>query len=153
MKHVLKSVSGSRFYLLSLAGKVLKGMEIGTAKKQVIQSIARAFPGNALLHKWGMVSSAACALCGALAEMQSHIQCLCPALTQKDASIRVHHNLTHRLLKGISDASKKFHICVEKTVHGLCCLPQPEEQIKEWQQALDELTDAQLEVQEKTHQV
>ena len=131
----------------STLGQVLKTMKIGSAKKQVLQSVAGAFPCNALLHKWGMVSSAACALCGAQAETQSHIQCLCPAL--KDARIRAHHNLAHRLWKGISDASKKFHICVEQTVDGLRGLPQPEDQIKEWQQALDELTDVQLEVQEE----
>ncbi len=66
----------------------------------VLQSIARAFPCNALLHKWGMVSSAAFALCGASAETkQSHIQCLYPAL--KDASILAHHDLAQRLWKGI----------------------------------------------------
>ena len=85
-----------------MLGQVLSKMGIGTAKKQVLQSIAGAFPGNALLHKWGMVASAACALCGAPAETQSHIQCLCPAL--KDARIRAHHNLAHRLWKGISEA-------------------------------------------------
>ncbi len=74
-------------------------------------------------------------LCGSPAEMQSHIQYLWPAL--KDARIWAHHNLAHRLWKGILDASKEFHICVEKTVDCLCCLPQPEEQIKEWQHALD----------------
>jgi hypothetical protein len=73
----------------STLGQVLKTMKIGSAKKQVLQLIAGAFPCNSLLHKWGMVSSAACALCGALAETQSHIQCLCPAL--KDASIQAHH--------------------------------------------------------------
>ena len=121
-------------------------MKIGSAKEQVLQSIAGAFPCNALLHKWGMVSSAACALCEAQAETQSHIQCLCPAL--KDASIRAHHTLAQRLWKGISDASKHFHICVEQTVDGLRGLPQPEEQIQEWQRGWDELTDVQLEVQE-----
>ncbi len=33
-------------------GKVLGEMKISAAKKQVLQSIAGAFPGNALLHKW-----------------------------------------------------------------------------------------------------
>ncbi len=106
-------------------GQVLKTMKKGSAKKQVLQSIAGAFPCNALLHKWGMVSSAACALCGAPAETKSHIQWLCPAL--KDASIRAHHNLAQLLWKGIEDASKHFHICSEQTVDGLRCLPQPEE--------------------------
>jgi hypothetical protein len=35
---------------------------------------------------------------------------------------------------------------MEQTVDGLRCLPQPEEQIQEWQLAWDELTDVQLEV-------
>ena len=125
---------------------------MGQPKTQVLQSIAGAFPGNALLHKWGMVASAACALCGAPAETvtQSPIQRLCPAL--KDAHIRAHHNLAHRLWKGILEASKKFHICVEQsqqTVDGLLGLPQPEEQRSEWQRAWDELSDLRLEVQEE----
>ena len=130
----------------STLGQVLKTMKVGTAKKQVLQSIAGAFPCNALLHKWGMVSSAVCALCGAPAETQSRIQCLCPVL--KDARIRAHHNLAHRLWKGISDASKQFHICVEQTVDGLRGLPQPGEQIQKWQLAWDEPTDVQLGGQE-----
>jgi hypothetical protein len=53
-------------------------MKISTAKKQVLQSIAGAFPCNAVLHKWGRVPSAACALCGHPAETQNHIiKCLC----------------------------------------------------------------------------
>ncbi len=45
------------------AGKhqILKSMKIGTAKKQVLQSIAGEFPCNALLHKWGKVPSNECA--------------------------------------------------------------------------------------------
>ena len=74
----------------STLGKVLGKMQISPAKKQVLQSIAGAFPCNAVLHKWGVVPSAACALCGHPAETQSHIQCLCPAL--KEARIRAHHN-------------------------------------------------------------
>ena len=86
-------------------------------------------------------------LCGAPAETQSHIQCLCPAL--KDACIRAHHNLAHRLWEGILEASKKLHICVELTVDGLLGFPQPEEQRLEWQRAWDELSDLRLEVQEE----
>ena len=47
-------------------GQVLKTMKIGIAKKQVLQSIAGAFPGNAVLHKWGVVASAAYALCASV---------------------------------------------------------------------------------------
>jgi hypothetical protein len=49
-------------------------MKISTVKKQVLQSIAGAFPCNAVLHKWGKVPSDAYALCSHPAEMQSHIQ-------------------------------------------------------------------------------
>jgi hypothetical protein len=35
----------------STLGQVLGEMHISTAKKQVIQSMAGAFPGNAVLHK------------------------------------------------------------------------------------------------------
>ena len=38
----------------STLGQVLKTMKIGSAKKQVLQSIAGAFPCNALLHKEGL---------------------------------------------------------------------------------------------------
>jgi hypothetical protein len=65
-------------------------MKISAAKNQVLQSIAEAFPCNAVLHKWGVVPSAACSIriCCHAAERQSHIQCLCPAL--KEAWIRAH---------------------------------------------------------------
>ena len=63
-----------------MLGKVLGEMRISTAKKQVLQSIAGAFPGNAVLYQWRIVQSAACALCGHPTEAQSHIQCSCPAL-------------------------------------------------------------------------
>ncbi len=48
----------------STLGKVLEEMKISAAKKQVLQSIAGAFPGSAVLHRWGIKPSAACALCG-----------------------------------------------------------------------------------------
>ena len=63
-------------------------MKISPAKKQVLQPIAGAFPCNAVLHKWGIVLSTACAQCalgGHPAETQSHMQCLCPA--HKEARI------------------------------------------------------------------
>jgi hypothetical protein len=47
----------------STLGKVLDEMKISSAKKQVLQSIAGAFPGNAVLHRWGIKPSAACTLC------------------------------------------------------------------------------------------
>jgi hypothetical protein len=83
---------------LTVAWMLLGEMRISTAKMQVLQSMAGAFPCNAMLHKWGIAPSAACSLCGHTAEMQSHVQCLCPALKEaRSARIRAHHNLTHRL--------------------------------------------------------
>jgi hypothetical protein len=92
----------------STLGKVLGEMDISSAKKQVLQSIAGAFPCNAVLHKWGIVPSAACALCGhpslSPAETQSRTQWLCPAL--KEARIRAHHSMAHRLWEGIQASTK-----------------------------------------------
>ncbi len=103
---------------------------------------AGAFPCNAVLHKWGIAPSPACALCGHPAETQSHVQCSCPVL--KETRIRAHHNLAQRLWKGIRDASKGWIITTEQTVAGLQGLQQPEELIPEWQCAWDELTDLKL---------
>ncbi len=89
----------------STLGKVLGEVKISTAKKQVLQSIAGAFPCNAVLHKWGKRPSAACALCCHPAETQSHIQCLCPAL-KEEARIQAHHNMAQRLWKCIKDSTK-----------------------------------------------
>ena len=124
-------------------GKVLGEMQISPAKKQVLQSIAGAFPCNAVLHKWGIVPSAACALCGHPAETQSHIQCLCPAL--KEARIRAHHTMAHRLWTGILNFTKGWTIAIEQTVAGLQGLPQPENRIDDWQRAWDEVADSHLE--------
>ncbi len=72
-----------------------------------------------MLHKWGIVPSAACPLCGHPAKTvtQSHIQCLCPAL--KEARIRAHHNMAHRLWKGIQASTEGWVIAIEQTVEGL----------------------------------
>jgi len=127
----------------SMLGQVLGEMRISAAKKQILQSMAGAFPGNAVLHKWRIISSPACALCGHPAETQSHIQCLCPAL--QEARIRAHHNIAKRLWQGIRAVAKGWIITTEQTVEGLLGLPQPEERIDEWQRAWDELTDVHLE--------
>jgi hypothetical protein len=58
----------------STLGQVIWEMGISAAKKQVIQSIAVAFPCNAVPHKWGKVSWPAGAHCCQPAEIQSHIQ-------------------------------------------------------------------------------
>jgi len=127
-------------------GRVLGEMPISAAKKQVLQSVAGAFPGNAVLHKWGIVPSAACALCGHPAETQSHIQCRCPAL--KEARIRAHHNMARKLWRGIEGATKGWIIVTEQTVAGLMGMQQPPERVDEWQRAWDELTDVHLEGEE-----
>ncbi len=75
-----------------------------------------------MLHKWGIVPSAACALCCHPAETQRHIQCLCPAL--KEARILAHHNLVHRLWKGIEDATSWWTLAIDQMVAGLQGLPQ-----------------------------
>jgi hypothetical protein len=128
---------------------VLGELKISTAKKQVLQSIAGAFPCNAVLHKWGKVSSAGCTLCGHPAETQSHIQCLCPAL--KEARIRAHYSMTQMLWKGTKDSTRGWTIVTEQTVAGLQGpgLPQQEEQIDAWQRAWDEVDDMHLEGEEE----
>ena len=127
----------------STLGQVLGEMRISAAKKQILQSIAGAFPGNAVLYKWRIAPSPACTLCGHPAETQSHIQCLCPAL--QEARIKAHHNIAKRLWQGIRAVTKGWVITTEQTVEGLLGLPQPEEQIDVWQRAWDELTDVDLE--------
>jgi hypothetical protein len=107
-------------------GKVLGEMRVSTTKKQVLQSRAGAFPCNAVLHKWGIAPSPACALCGHPAETQSRVKCSesCPVI--KEARIRTHHkihNLAQRLWKGIRDAAKGWIITTEQTVAGLQGLP------------------------------
>ncbi len=127
----------------STLGKVLGKMKISAAKKQVLQSIAGVFPSNAVLHKWGVVLSAACALCSHPAETQSHIKYLCPAL--KEAWIWAHHNMAQLLCKETEDSTNGWIIVTQQTVAGLQGLQQPEEQIDAWQLAWDEVTDELLE--------
>ena len=128
-----------------LLGKALAEMDISPGKRQVIRSIAGAFPCNALLAKWYPERSAACALCGHATETQSHIQCLCPAL--KDARIRAHHNLAEVLWTGIRAAGQDWVIEKELTVLGLQGLNPPSNRIAEWYRALDEVTDEQLDAE------
>ena len=99
-------------------GKVLEGMQPSAKKKQIIQTLANAFPCNATLYKWarGIVPSAACSLCGCPAETQrrrSHVQCWCAAL--QEARIKAHHSLAQRLWREIDDATKKWVFAVEAT--------------------------------------
>jgi hypothetical protein len=118
---------------LSTLGQVLGEMRISTAKKHVLQSIAGVFPGNAVLHKWRIISSPACTLCGHPAETQSHCKCLCLAL--KEARFLAHHNIAKRLWQGREAAAKGWVITLEQTVAGLQGLQQPAERIDDWQRA------------------
>ena len=63
-----------------MLGDALSRMKIIPAKRQVMQTIAGTFRGNALKFKWHLVSSPACSLCNHANESQVHIQCVCPAL-------------------------------------------------------------------------
>ena len=128
-----------------LLGKALEEMDTSSGKRQVIRSIAGAFPCNALLAKWYPARSAACELCGYATETQSHIQTLCPAL--KEARIRAHHNLAEALWTGIRAAGQDWVIEKELTVGGLQGLNPPSDRIDEWYRALDEVTDEQLEAE------
>ncbi len=84
-----------------------------------------AFPGNAVPHKWRIVSAPAFTLRGHPAGTQSHIQCLCPVL--KKARIRAHHNTAKRLWQGIRAAAKGWVLIIttEQTVAGRQGLQQP----------------------------
>ena len=124
-------------------GRVLEEMQPSIRKKQILQSLAGAFPGNATLHRWGLIPSPACTLCGCPAETQSHIQCVCPAL--QEARIRAHHNLGQGLWRQIRNASKGWVWAEEATVEALQGLSQPEDQIDLWQRMCDEITDTDLE--------
>ncbi len=61
-------------------GATLCTMRTNAAKRRVLQSLAGAFPCNALLHRWKLLASGSCDLCACPAETQAHIQCVCPAL-------------------------------------------------------------------------
>ena len=128
-----------------LLGKALEELAVSSKKRQVIRSIAGAFPCNALLAKWYPNRSAACVLCGHATETQSHIQCICPAL--KEARIRAHHNLANTLWDGIRAAGRKWVIEKELTVVGLQSLNPPGNRLDEWYRAMDEMTDEQLEAE------
>ena len=128
-----------------LLGIALEELVVSSKKRQVIRSIAGAFPCNALLAKWYPDRSAACVLCGHATETQSHIQCICPAL--KEARIRAHHNLANTLWAGISAAGRNWVIGKELTVVGLQNLNPPSDRLDEWYRAMDEVTDEQLEAE------
>ena len=68
---LLRPLQGRR-----MLGDALLRMKITPAKRQVLQTIAGTFPGNALKFIWHLVSSPACSLCNHANESQVHIQCI-----------------------------------------------------------------------------
>ena len=104
-------------------GASLRAMRIDAAKRRVLQTLASAFPGNALLYKWKIQTSGTCDLCGAPAETQAHIQCVCVAL--KGARISAHHNLAGMVFSAIAAGGQGWMVYRELTLAGLQSLPVP----------------------------
>jgi hypothetical protein len=104
------------------------------------------FPCNAILYKWKIAASPACTLCGHAAETLAHAQCVCPAL--KEARIRAHHNLVMMLWRRLERSSSRWNIHREMTVDALLVLEAPLDCHAEWQRAVDELRELDLETEE-----
>ena len=124
-------------------GAALSTMRTDAAKRRVLQTLAGAFPGNALLYRWKMRSSGSCDLCGALAETQAHIQCVCVAL--KGARISAHHNLAGIVFASITKAGQGWTVYRELTLTGLQGLPVPAAAMDDWARMCDALMDCDLE--------
>ena len=118
-------------------------MRTDAAKRCVLQTLAGAFPCNALLHRWKLRASGSCDLCACPAETQAHIQCVCPAL--KRARIAAHHHLAGTIFDFISSAGQGWRVYRELTLAGLQGLPVPEHSMIDWYHKCDELTDGNLE--------
>ena len=78
-------------------------------------------------------------------DAESHSVPLSCTLRLKEARIQAHHNLEHRLWKGIEDATSGWTLAIEQTVAGLQGLPQPADLLDDWQRAWDEVADEDLE--------
>jgi hypothetical protein len=124
-------------------GASLRAMRTDAAKRRILQTLAGAFPGNALLYKWKMRPSGACDLCGAPAETQAHIQCVCVAL--KGARISAHHNLAGKVFAAIAAADQGWMVHRELTLTGLQGLPVPAAAIVDWSRMCHDLMDCDLE--------
>lgn len=124
-------------------GRALKAMKTDSAKRRVLQTIAGAFPGNALLYRWKLRPTATCDLCACPAETQAHIQCVCPCL--KGARIAAHHTLAGMVFDVIRDAGRGWAVHRELTVAGLQGLPVPQDAMADWGRMCDELTEQDLE--------
>ena len=120
-------------------GKTLHGRKNDSAKRRILQTLAGAFPGNALLCRWTLRATATCELCACPAETQAHIQCVCPAL--KGARIAAHHTLAGMIFDTVRDAGAGWTVHRELTVAGLLGIPVPEAAIHDWGRLCDELTD------------
>ena len=127
----------------STLGGVLHSMKPSASKGRVLQSLSGTYPCNAILFKWGLVPSPACTLCGGDNESLSHVQCICPAL--QEARIRAHHNLV-TLLWGrlLGQASPTWVIHREMSVMSLLGMEAPLDCHDEWQRAMDDLSDLDL---------
>ena len=123
----------------TILGAALSRMKVVAAKRQVLQSLAGMYPGNALLFKWGLKPSPMCTLCKHASETQAHIQCVCPAL--KGERIRVHHGLAELLWGSIERATQGWSFHREATVVGLSGIEVPIDAVDEWQRMCDELSD------------
>ena len=89
-----------------------------------MQTIARVFQCQALLHRWGRSTSHQNQFCRGEADTISHLQNWCPAL--KKACIAAHHALAamkSRALQAQSVGKRQFHI--ETAVNSLRAIPVP----------------------------
>ena len=134
---LLRPLQGRR-----MLGDALSRMKITPAKRQVLQTIAGTFPGNAIKFRWRLVPSPACSLCNHANESQVHIQCVCPAL--KGERIRVHHALATLLWSEIARLADEWHLHRELTVDGLRGIPVPIDSMDVWQRMCDELGEEDL---------
>jgi len=126
----------------STLGAVLRSMKPSADKRRILQSLGGTYPCNATLLKWKLTSSPACSLCGQAVETVSHVQCTCPVL--REARIRAHHNLVILLWGWLQRASSRWVIHREMTVEALCGLASPPDCHNDWQRAVDELRDSDL---------
>ena len=123
-------------------GKTLHGMKTDSSKRRVLQTLAGAFPGNALLCRWKLRATATCDLCACPAETQAHIQCVCTAL--KGARIAAHHTLAGMVFDVVRDSGGGWDVHRELTVADMLGIPVPEGAMADWYRMCDTLTDQDL---------
>ena len=123
-------------------GQTLKKLKLDSSKRRTLQTIAGAYPSNALLCRWKLRPTAICDLCACPAETQSHIQCVCPAL--KGARIAAHHTLAGMVFNAVIDAGGGWAVHRELTVAGLQGIPMPQDAMTDWYRMCDEMTEQDL---------